>query len=78
MPTIWSGPLLITRLLRTIDDDLQTTSKAAYLNATYAITGLRLSAGIRYTEEEKVYSRTTSTFSNLRCFTANPAFASRA
>ena len=72
------GPLLGNpTFLRTIDDDLQTTSKAAYLNATYAITeALRLSAGIRYTEEEKVYSRTTSTFSNLALLTANPAFAS--
>lgn len=71
------GPLLGNpTFLRTIDDDLQTTSKAAYLNATYAITeALRLSAGIRYTEEEKVYSRTTSTFSSFAPLTANPAFA---
>ncbi len=62
--------------LRTIDDDLETTSWAVYLNASYSITeALRLSAGIRYTEEEKVYSRTTSTFSSSPLLTANPAFA---
>jgi iron complex outermembrane receptor protein len=61
---------------RTIDDDLQTDSYAAYLNASYSITeALRLSAGIRYTEETKTYSRSTSTFSSNPAFTANPAFA---
>jgi len=52
--------------LRTIDDDLETTSKAAYANVSYAVTdALRLSAGVRYTEEEKDYARTTSTFYSL-------------
>ena len=52
--------------LRTIDDDLETTSKAAYANISYAVTdALRLSAGVRYTEEEKDYVRTTSTFYSL-------------
>ena len=52
--------------LRTIDDDLETTSKAAYANVSYAVTdALRLSAGVRYTEEEKDYRRTTSTFYSL-------------
>ena len=61
---------LNSRFLRTVDDALETTSKAAYGNITYSVTDrLRLSAGIRYTEEEKDYRRTTSTF-----FSALPAF----
>ncbi|MFN3462644.1 MAG: TonB-dependent receptor [Terricaulis sp.] len=60
--------------LRTIDDDLQTTSVAAYLNATYQLTDrLSISGGLRYTEEEKDYFRTTSTFSSNALFTADPA-----
>jgi iron complex outermembrane receptor protein len=60
--------------LRTVDDDLQTTSVAAYLNATYQLTDrLSISGGLRYTEEEKDYFRTTSTFSSNALFTANPA-----
>ena len=60
--------------LRTVDDDLQTTSVAAYLNATYQLTDrLSVSGGLRYTEEEKDYFRTTSTFSSNILFTANPA-----
>ena len=52
--------------LRTIDDNLHTTSWAAYTNATFAVTDkLRISAGVRYTNETKSYVRTTSTFSNL-------------
>ncbi|MEA3041809.1 MAG: iron complex outerrane recepter protein [Sphingomonadales bacterium] len=52
--------------LRTIDDDLQTTSYAAYANASIEVlSGLRISAGLRYTHENKDYFRTTSTFSNL-------------
>ncbi len=52
--------------LRTIDDTLETTSKAIYGNISYAVTdALRLSAGVRYTEEEKDYWRTTSTFYSL-------------
>ena len=51
--------------LRTIDDDLETTSWAAFANATYDLTeALSVSAGLRYTEEEKDYFRTTSTFSD--------------
>ncbi|MFT3810743.1 MAG: TonB-dependent receptor [Micropepsaceae bacterium] len=71
------GPILGNpTFLRTIDDDLQTESWAAYINASYNITeALRLSAGIRYTEEEKIYSRSTSTFSSNPLLTANPAFA---
>ena len=56
--------------LRTIDDTLETTSKAAYANVTYSLTdALRISGGIRYTEEEKDYWRTTSVF-----YSALPAF----
>ncbi|MFN3815314.1 TonB-dependent receptor [Brevundimonas sp.] len=47
--------------LRTIDDDLDTTSWAAYANASWQATeALRLSAGIRYTQEKKDYWRTTT------------------
>ncbi|MBL8545112.1 MAG: TonB-dependent receptor [Hyphomonadaceae bacterium] len=60
--------------LRTVDDDLQTTSMAAYLNSTYQLSDrLSISGGLRYTEEEKDYFRTTSTFSSNVLFTANPA-----
>lgn len=70
------GPVGPTTFLRTIDDSLKTTSWAAYANASYDITEkLRVSVGLRYTEEEKTYSRTTSTFSNNPTFAANPAFA---
>ena len=55
-----------SRFLRTVDDDLETTSRAIYANAGYAVTeALRISAGVRFTEEEKDYRRTTSTFYNL-------------
>lgn len=51
-----------TGFLRTIADDLGTTSWAAYANGTWQATdALRLSAGIRYTREEKDYWRTTTT-----------------
>jgi len=65
------GPLFLNSgFLRTVDDSLETTSKAGYANVTYALTeDLRLSGGVRYTEEEKDYVRTTSTF-----FSALPAF----
>jgi iron complex outermembrane receptor protein len=61
--------------LRTIDDDLQTTSWAAYANATFSVTeALRVSAGIRYTHEEKDYFRTTSTFSTAPVLRGTFAF----
>lgn len=65
------GPLFLNSgFLRTVDDTLETTSKAAYGNVSYALTdALRISGGIRYTEEDKDYRRTTSTF-----FSALPAF----
>lgn len=48
--------------LRTIDDDLGTTSWAAYANGSWQATdALRISAGLRYTEESKDYWRTTTT-----------------
>lgn len=57
--------------LRTIDDRLTTKSYAAYANVSFSLTeALRLSAGLRYTDEKKDYWRTTSTFSS------NPLFAS--
>jgi iron complex outermembrane receptor protein len=52
--------------LRTINDDLHTTSWAAYVNANYALTDkLHVSAGLRYTDESKDYVRSTTTFSSL-------------
>lgn len=65
------GPLFLnSRFLRTVDDTLETTSTAVYGNVSYALTDqFRVSAGVRYTEEEKDYVRTTSTF-----FSALPAF----
>lgn len=61
---------------RTVDDDLETTSQAIYVNVSYDLTStLQLTGGLRYTSEEKTYSRTTSTFSSNALFAANPAFA---
>ena len=52
--------------LRTVGDDLETTSLAAYANGSLEIVpDLRISVGLRYTRETKDYFRTTSTFSNL-------------
>jgi iron complex outermembrane receptor protein len=62
--------------LRTIDDDLTTTSWAAYVNASYALTDrLNFGLGVRYTDEEKKYDRSTSTFSTFPGLTQDPAFA---
>ena len=71
------GPLFGNpTFLRTVDDDLETTSKAAYVNVSYDLTDtVQITGGLRYTEEEKTYSRTTSTFSSNPIFRANPAFA---
>ena len=62
--------------LRTVDDQLNTKSYAAYGNASYEIVpNVRLSAGLRYTKETKDYFRTTSTFfSLLPAFNATYAF----
>ncbi len=51
--------------LRTVDDDLRNKSYAVFGNMSYDFgNDWSLSAGLRYTEEEKDYFRTTSTFSN--------------
>lgn len=64
-PDALLGPSNFPTFLRTIDDDLKTKSYAAYANGTYTIVpGVRLSAGLRWTEETKDYWRTTSTFSS--------------
>jgi iron complex outermembrane receptor protein len=57
-PPLFPGSYTFTRF---INDDLETTSKAAYANLSYQATdALRLSAGLRYTEEEKDYVRSTT------------------
>ena len=49
--------------LRTIDDDLSTTSYAAFAHANWEFApSWTLAAGIRYTRESKDYFRTTTTF----------------
>jgi len=70
------GPILGNpTFLRTIDDDLETTSLAAYANLSYEIVpSLRLSAGLRYTRETKEYFRTTSTFSSFAPLTSAAPF----
>ena len=51
--------------LRTVDDELETKSKAAYANGSFSLTDtLRLSAGIRFTHEHKDYERSTDRFLN--------------
>ncbi|WP_265587515.1 TonB-dependent receptor [Sphingomicrobium arenosum] len=70
------GPVLGNpTFLRTIDDDLETRSYAAYGNVTVALTEmLNLSAGLRYTHENKDYFRTTSTFSSSPLLTSLAPF----
>ncbi|QDP19602.1 TonB-dependent receptor [Sphingomonas xanthus] len=64
-PDFLLGPSNFPTFLRTIDDDLKTDSYAAYVNGSFALTdALRISAGLRWTREEKDYFRTTSTFSS--------------
>ncbi len=61
--------------LRTIEDDLETTSYALFGQLDWAINDQwSAGVGIRYTYEEKEYSRSTSTFSNV-LGNADPAFA---
>ncbi len=61
--------------LRTIDDDLETKSYAAFGQIDWAFTqNWSLGVGLRYTDEKKDYFRTTSTFSNI-LGNADPAFA---
>jgi iron complex outermembrane recepter protein len=62
--------------LRTIDDDLRTTSYAGFAHVNWEFApSWTLAAGLRYTHEKKDYFRTTSTFSNFPALTADPAFA---
>ncbi len=61
--------------LRTINDDLETKSYAAFGQIDWAFAdNWNLGIGLRYTKEEKDYFRTTSTFSNLPLLNADPAF----
>jgi iron complex outermembrane receptor protein len=71
-----NGFLGLTSFTRTIDDDLVTESKAAYANATYALTPQwNVSVGARYTGEDKTYDRSTSTFYSNPLFNRTFAFA---
>jgi iron complex outermembrane receptor protein len=71
------GPLLGNpTFLRTIDDQLKLDSVGLYGNATYQFTDrLRVSAGVRVTDENKKYFRTTSTFSSSPLLTSVVPFA---
>jgi iron complex outermembrane receptor protein len=61
--------------LRTIDDDLTTTSKAVFGQVSWQFAPTwSLSAGLRYTDEDKDYFRTTSTFSSLAALNGTFAF----
>jgi len=61
--------------LRTIDDDLDTKSYAAFGQIDWRFADRwSLGVGLRYTLEEKDYFRTTSTFSDI-LGVADPAFA---
>jgi iron complex outermembrane receptor protein len=70
------GPVLGNPTFRrTIDDDLLTKSYAGYANVSVEVAPrLRLSAGGRYTSEEKTYFRTTSTFSSSPLLTSAVPF----
>ncbi len=70
---LWAGfPI---SFLRTIDDDLETTSYAFFGQIDWAFAeSWNLGFGLRWTKEEKDYFRTTSTFSNI-LGVADPAFA---
>jgi len=66
----------LSSFTRTVDDDLQLTTWAAFVNGTYAINDrLNISAGIRYTDETKEYDRSTSTFYSSPLFNATFAFS---
>ena len=72
---LWNGDYTFTRF---IDDDLETTSKAIFANVSYAVTdALRLSAGVRYTEEEKQYTRFTYVTSDSPYLVSTHGFAPR-
>lgn len=58
--TFFGAPVTFTR---TIDDDLENTSYAGFVNATWAFgNDWEVSGGVRYTKITKDYFRTTSTF----------------
>jgi len=55
--------------LRTIDDDLETTSYALFAQGNWQLNDVwGVTAGIRYSKDDKDYARTTSTFSQLGPF----------
>ncbi|MEO5566210.1 MAG: TonB-dependent receptor, partial [Luteimonas sp.] len=61
--------------LRTIDDDLRTTSTAVFASADWAFSPTwSLTAGVRHSRDSKEYDRTTSAFFGgaLAGFSANP------
>jgi iron complex outermembrane receptor protein len=65
----------LTSFRRTVDDDLTTTSEAAYINANYALSDrLHIGLGVRYTDEHKDYPRSTSTFFSNPLFNTTFAF----
>ena len=62
--------------LRTVDDDLETTSWAAFAHVDWEfVPSWTLSGGLRYTDEDKDYFRTTSTFSSLGALNGTFAFS---
>jgi len=70
---LWIG--IPISFLRTIDDDLETTSYAVFGQIDWAFAeNWNLGLGLRWTKEEKDYFNTTSTFSNILGNT-DPAFA---
>jgi len=55
--------------LRTIDDDLETTSYALFAQGNWTLSDRwGMTAGVRYSKDDKSYDRTTSTFSTLGPF----------
>ena len=61
--------------LRTIDDDLTTTSVAVFGQANWRFApNWTATFGLRYTDEDKDYRRSTSTFSNLPALIGTFAF----
>ncbi len=69
-------PLGQLTFFRSIDDDLKTTSLAAYANGSVELfDGLRVAGGLRYTREEKDYFRTTSVLSNFPALNTTYVFS---
>ena len=61
---------------RTVDDDLETTSYAAFADLSWDFAeSWTVSGGLRYTQDEKDYFRTTSTFSSLAALRGTFAFS---